>query len=205
MVFYIFFFIKIFLFTYFFSTSSNDNTSDLDYATNDMITETEKEIAAIDDLIAICVILIFMFGIYFGVYGLVQTLTAINNFCLLYFIIPLLFFFIFLAPLCLLCDFGIFCFIYLRGTGPTASLAAELMYDLVNLFAYYIRVFIQLSRILLMLIASGSLQEFIFYFSIDPQILFFCESFFEDLYNLEFNFKSITYFFLVKFPLYVSY
>ena len=205
MAIYFFCLLKLFLFTYFFSTSSNDNTIDLDYATNEMLVESEKEIAAIEDLVAICVILLFTFCIYFGVYGFVQTFTAINNFCLLFFILPLFFFFIFIAPLCLLHDFGVFCFIYLRGTGPTSMLAAELMYDLVNMFAFYIRVFIQLSRILLMLIASGSLQEFIFCFSLDPRLIMVGESFFEDIYNLEFNFKSITYFFLVKFPMYLMY
>jgi hypothetical protein len=203
--FYFFLVIKFFLYTYGFSYSNNDSTLDLDHATGAALVEIEKEIAAIDDLLAACVLLIFIFGLYFAAYGIVEVLTAVNNFCFLYFILPLLFYFIFLAPLCLLFDFGFLCFMYLRGTGPTLLLVAELMYDLVNLFAFYIRVFVQLSRILLMVVAAGSLQEFIFNFSIDQRFFLLNESFFENIYNLEFNFKSITYFLLVKFPMFLIY
>ncbi|MCB1712721.1 MAG: hypothetical protein KDH96_09685 [Candidatus Riesia sp.] len=185
--------------------SKNTSNIDLDYALTSALVESEKEISAIDDLIIIFIVLLFIFGLYFGMYGLVQTLTAVNNFCFIFFLLPLFFFFIYIAPMCLLFDFGVYCFVYLRGTGPTAMLAAELMYDLINLFAYYIRVCIQLARILLMLIAGGSLQEFIFYFGAYYRFLIFGESFLEDLYNLEFNSKAVTYFFFVKLPLYIFY
>lgn len=204
-VFYFFFLIKLFFFSFFFSMSKNTNTIDLDYALTNAIVESEKEISAIDDLIIIIVTLLFVFGLYFGMYGLIQTLTFINNFSLIFFILPLFFLFIYLAPLCLLFDFGIYCFVYLRGTGPTTLLVAELMYDLINLFAYYIRVCIQLARILLMLIAGGSLQEFIYYFGLYHKFLFFGESFLEDFYNLEFNSKELTFFFFIKLPLYIFY
>ena len=55
------------------------------------------------------------------------------------------------------------------------------------------------------LIAGGTLQEFIFYFGVYFNFFFFNESFFEDLYNLEFNYKTVTFFFLIKLPLYVLY
>lgn len=205
MVVYFFFIIKLLFFSYFFSMSKNTSNIDLDYALTSALVESEKEISAIDDLIIIFIVLLFIFGLYFGMYGLVQTLTAVNNFCFIFFLLPLFFFFIYIAPMCLLFDFGVYCFVYLRGTGPTAMLAAELMYDLINLFAYYIRVCIQLARILLMLIAGGSLQEFIFYFGAYYRFLIFGESFLEDLYNLEFNSKAVTYFFFVKLPLYIFY
>jgi hypothetical protein len=84
-------------------------------------------------------------------------------------------------------------------------LAAELLYDIINTFAYFIRVFIQLARILLMLIAAGSLQEFIFYFGVDYTILLGNESFLDIVYNIEFNFKTITLFFFTKLPLFLLY
>jgi hypothetical protein len=102
----------------------------------------------------------------------------------------------------LLFDFGIYAFVYLRGSGPTAMLAAELLYDLINTFAYFIRVFIQLARLLLMLIAAGSLQEFIFYFGIDYRFLICNDSFLDVCYNLEFNLKSLSFFFFTKLPLF---
>ena len=203
--FYVFFIIKLFFFSVFFSVSNNENTLDLDYAVTTTIVEVEKEIAAIDDLIIIIVALLFIFGIYFAMYGLVQLVYFVGNFCVIFFILPFFFYFIYAAPLCLLFDFGIYCFVYLRGTGPTSALIVELMYDLINLFAYYIRVCVQLARILLMLIAGGSLQEFIFYFGVYYKFFFYNESFFEDIYNFEFNYKTFTYFFVIKFSLYILY
>lgn len=203
--FYFFILIKLFLFPFFFSASDNENVFDADYAISSMIGECEKEIAAIDDLITVFLALIFIFGIYFLMYGFIQFFYFINNFVLIFLILPLFIFFIYVAPLCLLFDFGIYCFVYIRGSGPTSALAVELMYDLINLFAYYIRVCIQLARILLMLIAGGSLQEFIFYFGIDHKILFGNESFLESLYNVDFNLKSISFFFFTKLPLFLLY
>lgn len=72
------------------------------------------------------------------------------------------------------------------------------MYDLINGFAFYIRVLIQLARILLMVIAAGSLQEFIYYFGMPHNLFVLNESLLDDLYNLEFNKKSLTYFFFIK-------
>ena len=200
-----FFFIKLFFFSNFFSISNNENLIDLDYAVTTTIVEAEKEIAAIDDLIIILVTFLFIFGLYFAMYGLIQLFYFVGNFCMIFFLVPFFFLFVYVAPLCLLFDFGVYCFVYLRGTGPTSALLVELMYDLINLFAYYIRVCIQLARILLMLIAGGTLQEFIFYFGVYFKFFFFNESFFEDLYNLEFNYKTITFFFLIKLPLYILY
>jgi hypothetical protein len=150
-------------------------------------------------------ILFFIFGIYFLFYGFAQLSSYFNNYACIFVILPLLFFFIYVAPVCLLFDFGIYVFVYLRGSGPTAMLAAELLYDIINTFAYFIRVFIQLARVLLMLIAAGSLQEFIFYFGIDYRFLIGNESFMEALSNVEFNAKSLSLFFFTKFPLYILY
>ena len=149
--------------------------------------------------------LIYIFGGYFAAYGFFQGIHTVNSLVLIFIIVPLFFFYIYVAPLCLLADFGIFVFTYLRGSGPTALLAAELLYDLINLFAFYIRVGIQLARILLMLIAGGSLQEFIYYFGVDHSMLFSNEVFLSELENLEFNLSSITFFFFTKFPAFLFY
>lgn len=204
-VLYIWILIKIFVFPFFFSASNSENVVDADHAVSTMLCECEKEIAAIDDLIIIFLVLIFIFGIYFLINGFVQLLHFVNNFVLVFLILPLFFFFVYVAPICLLFDFGIYCFMYLRGSGPTSTLAAELMYDLINLFAYYIRVCIQIARILLMLIAGGSLQEFIFYFGMDYKLMVGNESFLEDVSNIEFNLKSISFFFFTKLPMFLIY
>lgn len=204
-VFYLWVLIKIFLFPFFFSSSNSENIVDTDYMVSTTIGECEKEIAAIDDIIIIFLALIFIFGVYFLINGFMQFFFFVNSFVLIFLILPLFIFFVYVAPLCLLFDFGIYCFMYLRGSGPTSILIAELMYDLINLFAYYIRVCIQLARILLMLIAGGSLQEFIFYFGVDYKMMFGGEYFLESIYNIEFNLKSISFFFFTKFPLFLLY
>jgi hypothetical protein len=161
-----------------------------------LTTEAEKEISNIDDLMMLFLILFFIFGIYFLFYGFAQLCMYFDNYACVFVILPLLFLFIYIAPVCLLFDFGVYVFVYLRGSGPTAMLAAELLYDIINTFAYFIRVLIQLARILLMLIAAGSLQEFIFYFGFDYRILLGNEAFLDVLYSVEFNAKSVTLFFL---------
>jgi hypothetical protein len=202
---YIYIFIKIFFFSYLFNTSADTQNLDCDFTVGTLTTEAEKEIAAIEDLIPLFLALLFIFGGYFMSYGFVQVLSLINSFVFLFLLLPLFFLYIYVAPLCLLIDFGIFCFVYLRGSGPTSMLAAELLYDLINLFAFYIRVGIQLARILLMLIAGGSLQEFIYYFGIESKFLIFNENFFDELNNLEFNISTLTFFFFTKFPAYLFY
>jgi hypothetical protein len=180
-------------------------TNDTDHTVATLITEAEKEIASVEDLIIIFIVLFFIFGTYFLFYGVIHSFTYINNFVCLYVILPLLFLFIYVAPVCLLFDFGIYAFVYLRGSGPTAMLAAELLYDVINLFAFFIRVFIQLARILLMLIAAGSLQEFIYYFGIDYNYILCNESFYEVVNNIEFNSRSLTLFFFTKLPMFILY
>jgi hypothetical protein len=183
----------------------DSSANDTDHTVSTLLVESEKEISGIDDLIMIFLVLFFVFGIYFLFYGLAQISIYFNNYACIYLLVPFLFFFIYVAPICLLYDFGIYVFVYLRGSGPTAMLAAELLYDIINTFAYFIRVFIQLARLLLMLIAAGSLQEFIFYFGLDYKLLICNDSFLDTVYNLEFNTKSLSLFFFTKFPLFVLY
>mgnify|MGYP001810883713 FL=1 len=205
LIFMVWFYLKVLFLPFFFNLYSDNSVNDTDHTVSTLITEAEKEISGIDDLIIIFLVLFFVFGIYFMFYAFAQLSIYFNNYSCIYVIIPFLFFFIYVAPVCLLFDFGIYAFVYLRGSGPTSMLAAELLYDLINLFAYFIRVFIQLSRILLMLIAAGSLQEFIFYFGLDYRMLICNESFLDTLYNLEFNAKSLTLFFFTKLPMFILY
>lgn len=205
LIFVFWFYLKVLFLPFFFNLYVDNNSNDTDHTVATLITESEKEISSIDDLIIIFLVLFFVFGIYFMFYGFAQLSIYFNNYSCVYVLMPFLFFFVYVAPVCLLFDFGIYVFVYLRGSGPTSMLAAELLYDLINLFAYFIRVFIQLSRILLMLIAAGSLQEFIFYFGLDYRLLVCNESFIDTVYNLEFNTKSITLFFFTKLPLFILY
>jgi hypothetical protein len=197
--------LKLFFFSFLFNFYVDNNSNDTDHTVTTLLTESEKEISGIDDLIILFLVIFFVFGIYFLFYGLAQLSVYANNYTSLYLLVPFLFFFIYVAPVCLLYDFGVYLFVYLRGSGPTAMLAAELLYDLINTFAYFIRVFIQLARLLLMLIAAGSLQEFVFYFGLDYRMLICNESFIDTVYNIEFNSRSLSLFFFTKFPLFLLY
>lgn len=205
LLFILWFYLKVFFFSFVFNAYSDGSNNDTDHTVSTLITESEKEIAGIDDLMIIFLVLFFVFGIYFLFYGFAQLSIYFNNYAIIYLIFPILFFFIYVAPVCVLFDFGIYLFVYLRGSGPTAMLAAELLYDIINTFAYFIRVFIQLARILLMLIAAGSLQEFIFYIGLDYRFLIMNESFIDTIYNIEFNSRSLSLFFFTKFPLFILY
>lgn len=205
MLFVLWIYLKAIFLSYIFNFYKDEGSTDTDQAVSSLVVESEKEISGIDDLMIIMLVVFFVFGVYFLFYGLSLLMSYTNNFVCIYILFPILFLFIYVAPACLLFDFGVYSFVYLRGSGPTAMLSAELLYDLINLFAFFIRVFIQLARILLMLIAAGSLQEFIFYFGIDYKFLICNDFFLDTIYNLEFNTKSLTLFFFTKFPAFLLY
>ena len=135
---------------------------DLEQTSASLTTESEKEIASIDDILPLIIILVLTFGFYFNLAVCGNITIYCNSYVYTFVVLPLFFGFVFIVPAFLLYDFGLFAFIYLRGSGNTALLNAELLYDIINLFAYYIRVVIQSARLILMLTALGSYQELIF-------------------------------------------
>jgi len=62
---------------------------------------------------------------------------------LLFYMLPLLVFLIFGVPTFLLIDFGIYFLMFIRGCGAYTSLLAELMYDYINIGAFYVRLCVQ--------------------------------------------------------------
>lgn len=198
------FFIKFFFFSYFFNFKDKSSIDTVNLTTS-LLTECEKEIASIDDLIPLFIFVLYTFGCYFYIYSMLQFIKTINSIVFIFVLIPFFFMFIYIVPLSLLFDFGIFLFLYIRGAGPTSLLAAELLYDVINLFAFYIRVLIQLARIMLMFIAAGSLQEYIYYFGINSNILIFNENLVDSFMSTAITTNNITFFFFYQIPITIIY
>ena len=126
-----------------------------------------------------------------------------NSYCYSFIVLPVFFSFVFIIPLFLLFDFGLYLFIYLRGSSNTSLLAAELLYDLINLFAYYIRVVIQSARLVLMLTAIGSYQELILLDNSNIQGLLYSDV---NIYMWNINLSKYTIFnIFFKLTVYIMY
>jgi hypothetical protein len=67
------------------------------------------------------------------------------------------------TPTSLLLDFGIFYICYLRGVAPTSNLLFELVYDIIALIAFYVRVLVQGVRLVLICYAYMSMHDFVLY------------------------------------------
>lgn len=114
--------------------------------------------------------------------------------------IPFMFTFVFITPTYLLFDFGVYFFVYLRGSGTVSSLAGELLFDCINLFGFYVRVYVQCVRIVLILTTLGSYQETLielnnkcFFFGYnDTLVYFFNNHFYTSFILFDFFFKLVA-------------
>lgn len=181
----------------------NNKLIDSEQLSSSLLTESEKEIASINDILPLIISILLTFGLYFYINSIFNLTIYCNSYCYTFIILPIFFSFVFVIPAFLLFDFGLYAFTYLRGSGNTALLSAELLYDLINLFAYYIRVVIQTARIVLMLTALGSYQELIYNDFFNLNFLVFNDV---NLYlsNIDFSKYSIFNFFF-KFIIFIIY
>lgn len=90
---YMFIFFKVLLFSFFFSSQLDDKSNDLDSFTSSALVECEKEVSAIDDLIAMSSIVLFVFGLYFGITCFSQIFNFFSSLSFLDYIFPIFFFF----------------------------------------------------------------------------------------------------------------
>lgn len=119
---------------------------------------------------------------------------------MVFYLFPALYYIILSVPTYLLYDFGIFFITYLRGVGPSPVFIAELMYDYIAFFSFYIRLFVQGVRLVLMTFTYVSMHDLILFFCYDQKMMLGSESLWEDLSNLSVTFGSVSYFFLFSFP-----
>jgi hypothetical protein len=76
-----------------------------------------------------------------------------------FYLLPFLFFLVIGIPTILVLDFGSCFLAFIRGTGASPVLLAELMYDYINLGAFYVRLCVQFVRLLLMFLTFAGLND----------------------------------------------
>jgi hypothetical protein len=64
-------------------------------------------------------------------------------------------------PLTLAYEFGIYFLAYLRGVGSLPVFSYEFLFDIIGVIIFFTRIIVQGVRLVLMLFAIGSIQEFI--------------------------------------------
>jgi hypothetical protein len=96
---------------------------------------------------------------------------------MVFYLFPCLYYVILSVPTYLSYDFGIFFLAYLRGVGPTPVFLAELMYDYIAISAFYMRLFVQAVRFVLMTLTYVSMHDLILFFSYDQKMMLGSESF----------------------------
>lgn len=192
-----------FYFSFFSSSSKEESTIDCDYLTASTTVEAEKEIGSLDDLVVPIICLTYIFGWYFYINSYYLLLLD-NSFCITWSVVPLLYYAIINTPTTLLLDFGIFYICCLRGVAPTTCIVFELIYDLITLIAFYVRVLIQGVRLVLICYTYMSLHDFVLYSDFNHNFYGSAyQSIWEDLAKIDSSECTITYFILFYLPAHI--
>jgi hypothetical protein len=131
------------------------NQFSLNYLT--ILTENEKELNAIDDLIYIYISFILIFIYNFSVYSFFFFFQI--NILFLYFFFFNLFFILICIPLNILLDYGFYFSIYIRGCSSSLLIYYEIILDYINILAYWLRIIIQLIRLVVILVTFYTFNE----------------------------------------------
>ena len=186
----------------YYSPYSNVNESesiiDQEYLAVSKLTEGEKEIGSVDDLLLPILMLVYIFGWFFATY-FYTILSRLPELVFCMYLLPALWFIIFFMPFSLLKDFGIVFGMYLRGSSKTSSIAVEIGYDYMSIFVFFIRLAVQSVRLILMTFAFASYHDLIIFYSLSPKYFLGNESFFE--YPSNYGFVQLfNYYLFVKVP-----
>jgi len=87
------------------------------------------------------------------------------------FLLPLLYFIIFLIPLNLLYDYGSYFLPYLNGVGKSAILLMELLFDYIATSIFFLRLIVQNVRLIFMLFTYSELHELVIFYSTNPNLI----------------------------------
>jgi len=193
-----------FFFSYYNNYTTEENTIDSDFLLTSNIVESEKELGSLDDMLFGILIISYIFGWYFYIHAW-SIISIFPEIVLVFYLFPLLYYIILAVPTFLSYDFGIFFLAYLRGVGPSPVIIAELMYDYIAFTAFYIRLFVQGVRLVLMLFTYISMHDLIIFFSYDRKFMLGCEDLWEQKSNVSSTAHFITYFFLFQLPCIILY
>lgn len=192
-----------FFFSYFSTALKEESTIDSDYLAASVTVEAEKEIGSLDDLVMPVICITYVFGWFCYVNGY-HVLFLDNSFCIVWSFIPLVYYAIMNTPTSLLLDFGIFYICYLRGVAPTSNLLFELVYDIIALIAFYVRVLVQGVRLVLICYAYMSMHDFVLYGDFNHGLSGIgYQSIWKDFAKIDSSECSITYFILMLLPTHI--
>lgn len=190
-------FIIVFYFSFYDSFYKNDSLIDIDFFLSNLTTESEEEIASIDDSKNAFLFFSFIFFWYFAINSFF-TFFKIPNDVYLNLFFPYIYYFIFTIPFYLSYSFGLFLPVYLRGSGSSKILFVEVIYDYLAIFAFFIRLFVQNVRLILMSFTFYSLHELLSEISFYKFFLIFNENL-NNINNVNFDENNNSYSFFFKF------
>ena len=122
-----------------------------------LITENEKELNSLDDLIYIILIFGTVFAYNFGFYGMMFFFNFSNLY--LYFFIYNLQLILICIPFSVLIDYGFYFIIYIRGCSNSLLISYEIFLDYINILGYCLRVLIQVIRLIVILVTFYTFNE----------------------------------------------
>lgn len=183
----------IFYFSYFSTPTVEENTVDSDFLIAGLIIEGEKELGSIDDIISGIIVFVYIFGWFFYI-NFLNFVSILPENVLVFCFFPLMYYIIFSMPTYLIYDFGIFYNAYFRGVGPSPILLLELLYDYIACLAFYIRLFVQSVRLILMTFTYSSLHDLILLFTYEANFFIGTENFWHELKGVYLTTDVTSYF-----------
>jgi hypothetical protein len=191
-MFFIINFIIVIYFSYYVSFLESV-TVDSDYLSVSIMTESEKEIASLDDIILSVIIIIYVFGWFFYIHAW-TILGSYPELLFFFYLLPLLVYLVFGMPTFLLIDFGNCFLMFIRGSGAYTSLLVELMYDYINFGAFYVRLSVQWVRLLIMFLTFIVMHDTLSFCNfVSNMFLSFFDYLWEDLCNVAVSSKDMAY------------
>lgn len=168
----------------------------------EFLAECEKELGSVDDML-IGVILIIVYSMFFFLTWLTFSPFFSNWFLALFVCMSILVFFVLLIPTQFLFDLGALFVFFLRGAGNTTLMFLEFCFDLLAVLIISIRLVIQNTRFILILVAYVELYEFVVdnFFLTDPNYNFLYD-FYSGLMKTS-NLTNFIYFIYVSFPAFI--
>jgi len=148
----------VFYFSYFNNTPTENNSIDSSYLSAWVLIESEKEVGSIDDILLTIFLVVSIFAWFFAVY-VWSFFGQYPELLLSFYSLPFLIYLILGVPTLLILDFGGCFLVYLRGGSANQLFLAELIYDYINFGAFYVRLCLQLVRLLLMLLTFAGMSD----------------------------------------------
>lgn len=122
-----------------------------------MLTELEKELNSIDDVIYI--FLIFMSLFFFNFFCSPVLISTIHYNIIIFCVLLNVQLILLTVPFSLLIDYGFYFIIFIRGGTTSSIVLYECILDYVNIIAYYLRIIIQVVRVVVIITTFYTFSE----------------------------------------------